>query len=124
MVKGPGTRRAPLCRPAQVAAPRSASEIGIRVMPTTNHRTAEGSDQPVVIENTGSGQLRTFDLGFDGNAAEPSMAATSASSARSIAGHRARFAGTFTPTLDQGTVSARLVIHQNRRVQRSRSCGR
>jgi hypothetical protein len=86
----------------------------IRVTPERLSCTATGCDDQVTIESTGTGQLRTGEIAFEGG--EDLFNRTDECVGKAIpADTPCRFTVTFAPTSDQGTVSATLVIHQNLR---------
>jgi hypothetical protein len=92
----------------------------IRVTPERLSCTATGCDSDVVIESTGTGQLRTNAIEFEGGAAGLFSHTDDCVEKDIPADSPCRFTVTFAPTSDQGTVSATLVIHQNLRGPASR----
>jgi hypothetical protein len=103
----------PMPPPTPTAAP-IISGAAIRVSPPEQlHCTASGCDSEVTIESTGTAQLRTQEIEFEGD--DQGLFRRSAECVDKAIATDApcRFTVTFVPTSDQGTVSATLVIHEN-----------
>jgi hypothetical protein len=105
--------------PTPTASPPVHRGPHIRVTPERLSCTATGCDDQVTIESTGTGELRTGDIAFEGG--DDLFSRTDECVGKPIpADTPCRFTVTFAPTTDQGTVKATLVIHQNLRGPASR----
>jgi hypothetical protein len=91
----------------------TVNKVGISVTPDALSCTADHCDHTVKITSTGSHQLRIFGIEFEGDAKQFFHGGETCQHRPVQRATPCEFPVTFTPTSDEGTVTAKLMIHQN-----------